>query len=70
MAVSLYAVERGFIDDVAVNKVGAFESALHGYMNSSHAALMKNINDTGDFSDAIDTELKDSITRFKQTQTW
>ena len=70
MAVSLYAVERGFIDDVAVNKVGAFESTLHGYMNSSHAALMKNINDTGDFSDAIDTELKDSITRFKQTQTW
>ena len=70
MAVSLYAVERGFIDDVAVNKVGAFESALHGYMNSSHAALMKNINDTGDFSDAIDTELKDSMTRFKQTQTW
>ncbi len=70
MAVSLYAVDRGYLDDVEVKKVGAFESALHAYMNSSKAQLMKDINDTGDFSDAIDADLKDSIARFKQTQTW
>ena len=70
MAVSLYAVDRGYLDDVEVKKVGAFESALHAYMNSSKAQLMKDINETGDFSDAIDADLKDSIARFKQTQTW
>ncbi len=70
MAVSLYAVDRGYIDDVEVKKVGAFEAALHGYMNSSKAQLMKEINETGDFSDAIDNELKEAIAHFKQTQTW
>ncbi|MBI4695099.1 MAG: F0F1 ATP synthase subunit alpha [Gammaproteobacteria bacterium] len=70
MAVSLYAVDRGFLDDVEVRKVGAFETALHGYMKSSKAELLKAINDTGDFTDAMDAELKDAITKFKQTQTW
>ena len=70
MAVSLYAVERGYIDDVEIKKVGVFEAALHDYMNSNKVQLMKEINETGDFSDAIDSELKESITRFKQTQTW
>ena len=70
MAVSLYAVERGYIDDVEIKKVGVFEAALHSYMNSNKAQLMKEINETGDFSDAIDSELKEAITRFKQTQTW
>src|SRR3990167_199239 len=29
MAVSLFAVEKGYVDDVALNKVKAFEEALH-----------------------------------------
>jgi len=70
MAVSLYAVDRGFLDDVEVRKVGPFEAALHGYMNSVKADLMKQINDTGDFNDAIDSALNQAITQFKQTQTW
>ncbi|MSR15280.1 MAG: F0F1 ATP synthase subunit alpha [Gammaproteobacteria bacterium] len=69
-AVSLYAVDRGYLDDVDVKKVGAFESALHGYMNSDQATLMKEINDTGDFSDKIESELKAAIERFKKTQAW
>jgi len=70
MAVSLFAVDRGYIDDVEVKKVGAFESGLHGYMKSAHAQLLQTINDTGDFSDAIEAELKTAIATFKQTQTW
>jgi len=70
MAVSLFAVDRGYLDDVEVKKVSAFENALHGYMKSARAALLNTINETGDFSDAIEAELKDAITTFKQTQTW
>ena len=70
MAVSLFAVDRGYLDDVEVKKVGAFESALHGYMKSARAALLNTINESGDFSDAIEAELKEAITTFKQTQTW
>ncbi len=70
LSVSLYAVDKGYLDDVDVKKVSAFEAALHGYMNSAKAALMKEINATGDFTDAIDGQLKDAILQFKQTQTW
>jgi F-type H+/Na+-transporting ATPase subunit alpha len=70
MAVSLYAVDRGFLDDVEVKKVGPFEAALHGYMNSAKADLMKKINDTGDFGADIDKSLNEAISQFKQTQTW
>jgi F-type H+-transporting ATPase subunit alpha len=70
MAVSLFAVDKGYLDDVEVKKVGACEAALHGYMRSAHADLMKNINETGDFNDAIEAELNAAIAKFKQTQTW
>jgi F-type H+-transporting ATPase subunit alpha len=70
MAVSLFAVDRGFLDDVDVKEVGAFESALHAYMKSTKADLLKTIDDTGDFSEAIEAELKAGITTFKQTQSW
>ncbi len=70
MAVSLFAVDRGFLDDVDVKEVGAFESALHAYMKSTKADLLKNIDDTGDFSEAIEAELKAGVTTFKQTQSW
>jgi F-type H+-transporting ATPase subunit alpha len=70
MAVSLFAVDKGYIDDVEVKKVGAFEAALHGYMRSAHADLIKKINETGDFNDAIEAELNGAIAKFKQTQTW
>ena len=70
MAVSLFAVDRGFLDDVDVKEVGAFESALHAYMKSTKADLLKKIDDTGDFSEAIEAELKAGVTTFKQTQSW
>ena len=70
MAVSLFAVDRGYLDDVDVKKVGSFESSLHAYMNSEKAHLMNQINETGDFSDDIEAQLKDALAKFKQTQTW
>jgi F-type H+/Na+-transporting ATPase subunit alpha len=70
MAVSLFAVDKGYIDDVEVKKVSAFEAALHGYMRSANADLIKKINETGDFNDAIEAELNEALAKFKQTQTW
>jgi hypothetical protein len=34
MALSLYAVNDGYLDDVPVNKIGAFESALHAHFDN------------------------------------
>ena len=70
MAVSLYAADRGFLDDIELEKVGAFEHALHNFMNSDKADLMKQINETGEYNDDIDAALKNGIKEFKDKHSW
>jgi F-type H+-transporting ATPase subunit alpha len=70
MAVSLYAVNEGFLNDVELNKVGDFEAAFLSYMNSEHATLMDQISQSGDYNNEIATQLQDAVEQFKATQTW
>jgi F-type H+/Na+-transporting ATPase subunit alpha len=70
MAVSLFAVNEGFIDKVEISKVGAFEKALHAHMDSAHSDLMRKINETGDLNDEITAELKKGVGDFVSTGTW
>jgi F-type H+/Na+-transporting ATPase subunit alpha len=70
MAVSLYAAERGYLDDVELDKIGNFETALHDFMNSSKVALIDKINASGDFDDEIEAGLKAAIEEFKASHTW
>ena len=70
MAVSLYAAEEGYLDDVELNKIVDFESALHAYMRASQSALMDTINTTGDYNDEITAGLKAAVEDFKATGTW
>ncbi len=70
MAVSLYAVNSGYLDSIELAKVIAFESALHNYMRSSHAELMQRINATGDYNDEIESALKKALEDFKTNHTW
>ena len=44
MALSIYAVNEGYMDKVPVNKVVAFEAALQGFANASHKADLDAIN--------------------------
>jgi F-type H+/Na+-transporting ATPase subunit alpha len=70
MGISLFAVENDFMDDVALEKVGAFEEALHDYMKSEQAALMDKIGAEGNYDADIESGLKDAIAKFKETGTW
>ena len=70
MAVSLYAVDNGFLDDVDVKKIGDFERALLDYMNSQHADLMKQINETGDWNGEIESKFKAALADFKKNHAY
>ena len=70
MAISLFAANEGFLEDIELNKVLAFEAALLSYMNSEHGDLLSNINETGDYSDDIESQFRSAIEKFKSTQTW
>ncbi|MDP3562319.1 MAG: F0F1 ATP synthase subunit alpha [Legionellaceae bacterium] len=70
MGLSLYAAEKGYLDDVPVAEVSAFEGALQSYMHSMHAPLMEKINQAGAYDDAIESQLKAAVEEFKQTGSW
>ena len=70
MALSLFAVNEGLLDDIEVKKVRDFESALQSYMKSEHAQLMDTINDTGDYTDEIQQELKSALDDFVKNHSW
>ena len=70
IAVSLFAANEGFLDDIEVNKVRDFEDGLQSYMKSQHAALLERINATGDYNDEIQAALREAVTAYKATHTW
>ena len=58
MGLSLYAVNEGYLDKVDVAKVTDYEAALHDYARANHKDLLDKINESGDYSDAIQAGLK------------
>ncbi len=70
MAITLYAAEYGFLDDVALEKVRDFEAALHTYMKGSKADLLKSINAKPELNDEVEKALKAALEEFKKTHTW
>ncbi|ATZ73204.1 F0F1 ATP synthase subunit alpha [Idiomarina sp. X4] len=70
MAVSIYAVEKGFLKDVEIDKIMDFEESLQSFMASEYAELMAEIDKTGNYNDDIDAQLKAALEKFKQTQSW
>ena len=70
MGVMLYAANEGFLKDIEINKIGAFEQALLSFMRAEHGELMSRIIRTGDYDDEIAATFKAAIETFKATQTW
>ncbi len=70
MAISLYAVEHGFMDDVELEKISAFEDALHDFMKRERGELVDRIDESGDYDDEIEAQLKASLENFKSNHAW
>ncbi|MEW6676899.1 MAG: F0F1 ATP synthase subunit alpha [Pseudomonadota bacterium] len=65
MAVTLFAVNRGYMDDVEVKRVLAFEAALQSFMKGKYAAMMDKIQSTGDLDGETEKQLSAAIEDFK-----
>jgi F-type H+-transporting ATPase subunit alpha len=69
-SLSIFAADKGFMDDVEVEKIGSFEEALHSFFTSEKPDLEKSINDTGDWNDDIEKQFTEVVEQFKKTQTF
>jgi len=67
MAVSLFAVNKGFLDDIEVKDVLGFEHDLHKSLQTSSAELLKRIEDSKQLSKEDEAVLTAAIENFKKT---
>ena len=70
MAFSLFSANEGYIDDVDINSVVAFEKALHSYMAANQGDLVAKVNAEADWNDEIEAAFHAAVKAFKETGTW
>ncbi len=70
MAVSLFAANEGYLDDVAVKKVVDFEQALLTYMRHNQSGLLDKINATPEYNDEVADAMHKALKDFKANHTW
>jgi F-type H+-transporting ATPase subunit alpha len=63
----LWAMQNGFLDDVAVEKVKDWQTKLTQFLMDRKAALLDKVRKEGAISDALAGELKAAVGEFKQT---
>ena len=64
LAITLYAIEKGFFDKIGVEKALQTETDLQKEMKARHADLMAKIDATPELTDEIDAALNDAMTTF------
>ena len=70
MAVTLFAVNNGYYDDVDVTKALSFEAALRTFLKSNYAALMDKIEAAKDLDAESEKQLTAAVQEFKKTATY
>jgi F-type H+/Na+-transporting ATPase subunit alpha len=70
MAVMLFAVSRGQLDDVEVGSIQAFERGLYSFLDAHNKALVDRIEQTKEMSKDDESELTTAIESFKKTGTY
>lgn len=69
-ALGLFAAERGYLEDIELNKILSFEDALLSHAKTKYAQLLANINETGNYNDEIEAQLKEVLESCKAEMTW
>ena len=70
MALSLFAANEGYFDDVEINKVMSFEKAMHEFARSNHKDLLDMINESLDYNDDVSANMKLTLDDFKTNGVW
>ncbi len=64
-AMIIYAVTSGFLDDVPVAQVTAFERAFHRFMATNHPEVGKAIAESKELTEEVSSSLEKAIEEFK-----
>lgn len=68
MAVSLFAVDNGFMDQIAIKDIVGFEHHLLNYVRTKHASLIANLNKVAELTPDLEKELRTAIQEYIELQ--
>ncbi|ASK78127.1 F0F1 ATP synthase subunit alpha [Paraphotobacterium marinum] len=69
-ALSVFAVEKGYLEDVEIDKILDFEASLISFAKDKYSNLVSETNETGSWDKDIENKFHDLLKDFKSTQTW
>ena len=67
MALAMFAADRGYLDDVPLNKIVTFEHELLNHLRTNYAEFMDEVNQSGDYNDEIVRTMQNIVDTFKKT---
>jgi F-type H+-transporting ATPase subunit alpha len=70
MALSIYAVNNGYMDKVELKKVVAFEAALQGFAHTNYQSMLDDINEQPKLTKENEAAMKKCIEDFVATGTY
>ena len=70
MALSLFAANEGYLDEIEVGKVVDFEAAMQSYTKSNHAELLDAINAKPEYDDEVAGKMKEALDDFVKRGSW
>ncbi|MCB1984304.1 MAG: F0F1 ATP synthase subunit alpha [Burkholderiales bacterium] len=70
MALTLFAINNGYYDDVEVNRALAFEAALKSYIRGQHGSILEKIENTKELDAETEKQLVAAIEEFKKNGTY
>ena len=68
MGLVLFAVDKGYLKDVEINKIADFEASLLSYMATEHKDFMDALAESGEYSDEVINTFTEALDKFKSTQ--
>ena len=63
----IYAVINGYLDDVEVEQISAWESKFHEFLNTQRGTILEKIKNEKELTEEIEKELKTAIEDFKKS---
>ena len=70
MALSLFAANEGYLDDVEVNKVVDFEAAMQSFVKAEHGEILEMMNSSLEYSEEVQEGLHKALKAFKEKGSW
>jgi len=70
LGVTLFSVNNGYLDDVEVDQLLAFEKGLKDFLRSKHAGFVERVESSKELSKDDEAELVAALKEFKKNGTY